>query len=230
MKKHLLQATVRQDVGKRVSALRKQGMIPATVYGKGIKSLSVVMPVDTFRTVYKEAGETGLIELTVEKAVHHVLIHSVQIHPVTSQLLHVEFHQVNLKEKIHAKVAVEQTGESPAAAQKLGVVMTLHDAIEVEALPTDLPEKMIIDISSLAEVGHDITAAHIKLPSGVTLITDPATVLVKVGPLVTKEAEAEVAADAVDASDASAAAEAATAADEKATKENAEAASTSEGK
>ena len=102
---------------------------------------------------------------------------------------------------------LEHTGESPAAAQKIGVVMTLHDSIEVEALPTELPEKLAIDLSGLADVGQDITAAAVTLPSGVTLITDPTTVLVKVGPLVTKEAEAEVAADAAQAAETAASTE-----------------------
>ncbi len=207
MKKHTLSAEPRTQVGKTVKLLRKHGKLPATIYGNGLKSQSVTVDTAAFAIVRKEAGETGLIELSVSGKVHPVLIHSVQVHPVTDSLIHVEFHQVNLKEKIHAKVMLEHTGESPAAAQKLGVVMTLHDSIEVEALPTELPEKLHIDLSGLAEVGQDITAANVALPSGVTLITDSTTVLVKVGPLVTKEAEAEVAADAAQAAEAAASAE-----------------------
>ncbi len=132
MKKHKLTAATRTQFVKTVKVLRKQGQLPGTVYGKALQSISILAKTDEFLSVYKEAGEAGLIELTIDGKVHPVLIHTVQVHAVTGALLHVEFHQVNLKEKIHAKVSVEQTGESPAAAQKLGVVLTIHDAIDVE--------------------------------------------------------------------------------------------------
>ncbi len=208
MKKHLLSAEIRTQLGKTVKLLRKQGKLPATVYGKDMESMSILMATDAFLSVYKEAGEAGLIELTVEKNAYPVLIHGVQVHAVSGAPLHVEFHKVNLKEKIHAKVAVEHTGESAAIEQKLGVLLSINDAIEVTALPTDLPEKLSVDISVLTTVGQDITASDVVLPDGVTLVTDPTTIILKIGALVTKEAEAEVAADVAQA------AEAATAADE----------------
>lgn len=213
MKKHTLNVSVRTQTGKTVKMLRKQGILPGTVYGKDMKSISVQFPTDAFVTLYKEAGETGLVELVVDGKVLPVLVHSVQVHAVTDSLIHVEFHKVNLKEKIHAKVSIEQTGESPASAQKLGVLLVLHDAIEVEALPTDLPEKISVDLTRLTGVGSDITAGSVELPSGVTLISDPTLVLVKIGQLVTKEAEAEVAADAAQAADAAAVVEEAAAQD-----------------
>lgn len=213
MKKHTFNVSVRTQTGKTVKMLRKQGILPGTVYGKDMKSISVQFPTDAFITLYKEAGETGLVELMVDGKVLPVLVHSVQVHAVTDSLIHVEFHKVNLKEKIHAKVSIEQSGESPASAQKLGVLLVLHDAIEVEALPTDLPEKISVDLTRLTDVGSDMTAGSVVLPSGVTLISDPSLVLVKIGQLVTKEAEAEVAADAAQAADAAAVVEASAAQD-----------------
>jgi large subunit ribosomal protein L25 len=196
MKKHTLSAAVRELVGRKVKQLRAENQIPATVYGKGVKSISVTVALDAFEEVYEETGETGLIELAVGKEVRPVLVHMVQVDPVSDALLHVEFHQVDLKEKVHAKVPVEIVGESPAVAQKLGVLLTVLDAIEVEALPTDLPEKIAVDVSVLAEVDQEVKVEQLHVGSSVTVLTDGSLTIVKVGPLVTKEAEAQAAEEA----------------------------------
>ncbi len=92
MKKYSLNATTRDLVGRKVKKLRQQGLLPATVYGKTTKSVSITVNQDEFENVYKEAGETGLVELTVDKDQRPTLIHSVQVHPITRTPLHVEFH------------------------------------------------------------------------------------------------------------------------------------------
>ncbi len=195
MKKHILKAQARTVSGRNVKKLRSQGLLPASVYGKNVKSAMLSVPTDAFGKVYGEAGESGLVELTVDGSVRPVLIHNVQVHPVTAVPLHVEFFQVDLKEKVHANVPLEFTGESPAVAQKQGVVLTILDEIEVEALPTDLPEKITIDTSTLAHVDQEIKVSDLKLPAGVTVLTDQTLTVVKVGSLVTKEAEAEAKAE-----------------------------------
>lgn len=205
MKKHSLAAKKRTVLGRKVKVLRKQGELPATVYGKKIDSISVTINKDAFLSVYKEAGETGLIELAIDKDVRPVLVNTVQIDPVSSDALHVEFHQVDLKEKVHAKVPVDLTGESPAIAQKLGVLLTVIDEIEVEALPTDLPEKIIADVSTLAEVDQELKVSDLTVPSSVTVLTEGELTVVKVGPLVTKEAEAQATEEAAASAEAAAA-------------------------
>ena len=195
MKKYTLTAEVRTLVGRKVKNLRKEGKLPASLYGKHIKSLSLVLSEELFSDVYDKAGETGLIELHVDKEVKPVLVHTVQIDPVSSALLHVELYQVNLKEKVKAKVPVVQVGESPAAAEKLGVLLTLLDEIEVEALPADLPEKIEVDISTLTAVDQEIRVSDLKVPSEVTILSDIEQGVVKVGALVTREAEAEAQAE-----------------------------------
>ena len=148
-----------------------------------------------FLSVYKQAGETGLIELSIDKDVRPVLIHTVQVDPVSDVPLHVEFHQVDLKEKVHAKVPVELVGECPVVAQKLGVLLMVLDEIEVEALPTELPEHITVDVSKLLEVNQELTVEHLSVPAGVAVLTEKGLTVVKVGPLVTKEAEAQAAAE-----------------------------------
>lgn len=206
MKKHSLTATARTQVGRKVKILRKEGKLPATVYGKGIKSASVTIAGDAFAKVYAEAGETGLIELHVDRDTRPVLVHNVQVDPVSNARLHVEFHQVDLKEKVHAKVPVELVGESPAIAQKLGVLLTVLNDIEVEALPAELPEKIEVDVTRLVGVDQEVKVSDITLASGVTVLTDAGLTVVKVGPLVTKEAEAQAVAEEAAAAEAAVAA------------------------
>lgn len=212
MKKYSLTAQTRDIVGRKVKQLRKLGQIPATVYGKNIKSISVAVPVTAFEKVYKEAGETGLVELSVGKDLRPVLVHTLQRNPVSNSLLHIEFHQVDLKEKVRANVPLELVGDAPAVIGKVGVLLTLIDEVEVEALPTDLPEKLTVDVSRLAQVNQEVKVGELKVPSGVILLTDKDQSVVRVGALISKEAEAEAAAEAAAA--AAAAAEAAAAAPE----------------
>lgn len=189
MKKYFLEATMRTITGRKVKQLRKKKLLPGNVYGKKIKSTSVEIPLDTFSKVYAVAGETGIVELKLGSEIRLVLIHNVQVHPVNAVPLHVDFFQVDLKEKIKANVPVEITGTAGAVSQKLGVLLTLSDEIEVEALPTELPEKIVIDVTKLNAVGDTIKVSDVTLPSGVVVVTKGDTEVVKIGSLVTKEAE-----------------------------------------
>ena len=209
MKKYSLIAEPRTIVGRKVKQVRALGKIPATVYGKNVKSVSVTVDSDAFTKVYAAAGETGLVELTVGKEMRPVLVHTLQKDPVSNQLLHIEFHQVDLKEKVHAKVPIELMGDAPAVIGKLGVLLTLLDEVDVEALPMDLPEKLTVDVSILKEVNQEVKVGELTIPTGVTILTDKDQSVVRVGALISKEAEAEAAAEAV--AKAAAAAEAAAA-------------------
>lgn len=196
MSKHTLSGKIRTVVGKKVKTLRAGNELPATVYGKSIKPVTISVTLSDFQKLYSEAGETGLIELTIEKRIHPVLIHAVQLHPVTRAILHLEFHEVDLKEKVHADVPVEYVGEPQAIKDKLGVLLTIIDHIEVEALPTNLPEKITIDITHLAAVDEKITVHDLVVPSDVSVITDGAVIVVKIGAfIVEKEPEPVVPAE-----------------------------------
>jgi large subunit ribosomal protein L25 len=211
MKKYSLKAAKRDVVGRKVKSLRKNGQVPGTVYGKKVASESVAVDAKAFDKLYQEAGETGLVELALDGGMRPVLIHSVQRDPVARDILHVEFHQVDLKEKVHANVPVVLTGEAAAVAQKVGVLLTITNELEVEALPTDLPESIEVDVTKLAAVGEELKVSDIPVPTGVTVVTPADQIVVKVDSLVSKEAEAQAAADAAAA--AAAAAQAAPAAE-----------------
>lgn len=152
-----LKAASRQITGKKVKTLRANGLVPANIFGKDKASQSVQVNLKEFQKIYKVTGETGLIDLQIEgeDKARPVLVSNIDHHPVSDAVLHVDFHQVNLKEKVTATIPVETVGES--AAVKEGNVLVLpYNELEVEALPTDLPEKFVIDISVLQKVGDDI--------------------------------------------------------------------------
>ena len=173
-----LNADKREILGRKVKALRKEGKIPANVFGKKIKSESLVVDKKEFIEVFKHAGETQIIDLGGRP----VLVSNVQINPLTEEFLHIDFRQVDLNEEIKAKVPVVIEGESPAEKQNLGAVVAQIDEIEVEALPTDLPEKIVVDISNLAEVDQAIYVKDLKVGSSVRVLNDGELIVVKVEP------------------------------------------------
>ncbi|MBI4067601.1 50S ribosomal protein L25 [Candidatus Gottesmanbacteria bacterium] len=210
MDKITLSAQKRSVVGKKVRRLRKEGMLPANVYGKKVKSAAVTVSLADFDKVYKKAGETGLIELKVGGEIRPVLIHNIQLDPVKMSPMHADFYQVDLKEKVAANVSIELVGEAPAVAAKTGVLLTLLDEIEVEALPRDLPEKIIVKVDHLSVVDQVVKVSDLMVDKAVKILTPLDREVVKVAPLVSKEAEKMAAEE--EAAKAAAAAEAAAAA------------------
>lgn len=174
----------RKVVGRKVKKLRREGILPANIYGKNIKSLSVQLSLKDFLPVYQKVGETGIVELKVsgEQKLRPVLIHNVQLDPVTDQPLHADFYQVSLVEKITSDIPVEIVGESPAVEQNIGVLIQPLSEVEVEALPTDLPDKFSVDISSLKEIDDAVTVGDLKPPAGVKILTGKKEILAKIEP------------------------------------------------
>ncbi len=188
-----LKVEKRTVLGENVKKLRKTGIFPANIYGKSLKSIAVQAPYADFMAIYKEAGETGVVDVELDGAIHPVLIHNLQKEYMTKTPIHADFYQVDLKKKVKTMVPVDLIGEPKAVVDKLGIAMQTLNEIEVEALPTELPEKIEVNIEHLANVGDQITAADIKAPSGVTILTDAGQVVVKIAELVSKEAEADAA-------------------------------------
>ena len=223
MKRLSLKVEKRSVLGKKVKKLRKEGVLPANIYGKDVKSLSVQVSLKEFDKVYKEMGETGLIDLAVDSEIRPVLIHNVQLDPLNGFPLHADFFQVNLKEKVKAMIPVIPVGTPAAVTDKVGLLLAPLSEVEVEALPEDLPEKIEVNVKHLAVVDEKITVGDLKVQPGVTILTDAGQVVVKIGELVSKEAEELAAQEAAlaEAAKAEAAAEAAPEAPE-APKEEAE--------
>ena len=177
-----LKVEPRTLIGRKVKSLRRQNLVPANIFGSKTKSLSVQVPLDVFSKVSKAAGETNLVYLTVEgeDKPRPVLISAVQLHPVTDVALHVDFHQVDLTQKVTANIPLEFIGTSPAIADLGGVLVQLANEIEVEALPTDLPDKFEIDLGALKELGDSISVKDVKVDTTkIEIKTDPELQLVQ---------------------------------------------------
>ena len=162
MKIHNLKIEKRKVSGRKVKNLRAEGLVPANIFGKSVKSLSIQTKLADFEDTFKEAGETSIIELLLGSEKRAVLISNVQYDPITDKVIHIDFHQVNLKEKTTAQVPVMLVGESPAEKQNLGTAVQYINEIEVEALPMDLPEKFEVDISGLEEVDSAVLVKDLK--------------------------------------------------------------------
>lgn len=167
-------ANKRTIFGRKTKGLRKQGIIPANIFGKKIESLAIELEKSGLLDTMRQAGETGLIHLKIkgDDKTHPVLVSGYAQDPVTDEMLHVDFHEVDLKQKTTATVPLHATGESEAVKGGMVLVMFKNE-IDVEALPTDLPDSIEVDISSLSEVGMNIHARDLKVDrSKVTLMIE----------------------------------------------------------
>lgn len=180
MKRPQLKAEERTILGKKVKKLRREGYLPGNVYGKGLESKALQVKISDFEQLYKEVGETGVIDLSFGEKAKPVLIKNLQKNYATNTLLHVDFYQVNLKQKVKATVPVVLTGEAKAVVEKVGLVLQNVNDVEVEALPDNLPEHIEISVEHLAEIGEQITVADMKAPDGVEILTDPTQTVAKV--------------------------------------------------
>ncbi len=189
-----LKVEKRQIEGKKVKKLRREGILPGNIYGHEFKSTSVQTPLADFKKVFEEAGETTLVDLALGEQTIPVLIHNIHT-DFRNNFLHADFYKVNLKEKVKAMIPIELLGEAKAVIDKIGLLMHVLNELEVEALPTDLPEKIEVDVSPLSQIDEQITVADLKLPPSVEVLSDPSQIVVKVGELVTKEAQAEAEAE-----------------------------------
>lgn len=189
MQKYTIKAQKRTALGRKVKKLRQDGLLPANIFGNKIKSQAVSVGAKEFIKIFSQTGETVLLELDLEGKKLPVLVNNVTYHPVTGNSLHVDFHQVDLKEKVTANVPLEIVGEPPAVKDKIGVLLSNISEIEVEALPQDLPEKIEIDVSMLKAVDEAIKVADLKISGQIKILTDPDQEVVKIAPLVSKEAE-----------------------------------------
>ncbi len=189
MKRLSLKVEERKVLGKKVKKLRREGLLPANIYGKDLKSQAVQVLQKDFDKAFKEVGETQVLDVTLDAISHPVLIKNVQLEPRTGSFLHADFYKVDLKAKIKAMIPLEATGEAKAVADKIGLLLQTLSEVEVEALPTELPEKIEVDVAPLSQLDQQITVADLKLPTGVEILTDSGQVIFKIGELVTKEAE-----------------------------------------
>jgi len=179
-----LKVEKREVFGRKVKNLRKQGTLPANIYGKKIKSLAVQLPKEDFLDVFEEGGEAELLYLRVkgEKEKRPVLVSNVQIHPVSGEVLHVDFQQVDLSQETTVEVPLKFVGESPAVKEGKGMLLELVNEIQLTCLPTNIPREIEVDISVLKEADQQLMVKDLKLPKNVKTEIDPEEAICKIEP------------------------------------------------
>lgn len=158
-----LNATTRQEV-----LADKKDIIPAVMYGSGVENTSLNLKRPEFEHVFAKSGESGLISLKLDDGQEYpVIVKDFQVDPVRQRIIHVDFFKLNMKEKVVAEVALEFIGEAPAVKTHGGIVIQNFNTLEIECLPSDLIQKIDIDLSSLKEIGDAIHVSDVTLPQGV---------------------------------------------------------------
>ena len=178
-----LSTSLRQLTGKSVKQLRDQGKIPAVLYGHQIKTVSLAVDYNTFEQVLKIAGESTLVDLTIDdqKPVK-VLIQDYQTDPLSGQVIHVDFHQIKMDEKLHAKIELKFIGESPAVKEFGGILVKNLHVLSVECLPEDLVHEIEVDLSSLKALNDSIHISNLKVPQGIKTLNVADDIVVLVQP------------------------------------------------
>jgi len=189
-----LKASKREVTGKATRKIRHHGRVPAVLYGQRSDALSLELDTHEFERVFARTGKTQLIDLVVGGGrPHKVLVKEVQVSPRYHTVLHVDLHQVSLRERMQVDVPVVVLGEAePVRAGEADVLQVLQN-IRVECLPTKIPENIEIDVSELAEVDAAIRVSDLHLPEGVAAVTDPDEVIVKLAGRRAAAAEEEAA-------------------------------------
>lgn len=197
MDKLQLKATVRDVKKDKPEKMRKNGQLPAVLYGHKVANLALSINARDFDKILRKAGESTIIDLiTDDGKTHPVLIHEFQRHYLTSVPTHVDFYQVSLTEKLKAKVALEFTGESKAVKQHGGVLVKVLNEVEVECLPADLPHNIIVSLNSLETLQDSIHVKNLTVPAKVKILTSGDELIVKVQP--PRDVEAELAVPVVE--------------------------------
>lgn len=188
MEKIVLHATRRTVIGKQVGALRREGKLPAVIYGHGLAPTPISLDLREATRILGTLTSSSIINVELDGKENATLVREKQKDFIRGSLLHVDFQAVSLTEKIRTKVGIEITGIAPAIKDFNGVMVTGIDDIEVECLPKDLPGRIVVDISGLANIGDGIYLRDIPIPENVEFLAEPDEMIV----LITHPAAEEV--------------------------------------
>jgi len=194
MARRELSVRTREVLGKKVAVLRRAGILPANLYGHGVPSVSLQVESQEFEQTLREAVANEVIDLKIEgeRAARPVVVHHLQRNPLTGGLLHADFYQVSLREKMRADVPLVLVGTSEAVSTYGGVLLTGVEALHIEALPLDIPAQIEVDVSLLTELDAALHVRDLIVPANVTVLVDPDVVVARVAsPRVTEEEVAE---------------------------------------
>ncbi len=178
MEKNILQATRREVTGKKVGVLRREGKLPAVMYGHKFPSTPIVLDLRSATKVLNAVTGSSLVTIVLDGAEHAALVREKQRDYIRNVFTHIDFLVVSLTEKIRASVPVELHGVSPAVKSLNGVIVTGLTTIEVECLPNDLPQRFVVSIAGLENIGDGIYVRDLELPAKVEVLAEPEEMIV----------------------------------------------------
>lgn len=187
MKQTTIQAQPRHIMGRKSKSLRREGFLPAVIYGHGFDSVSVQVSLKDFESIYAEAGESTIIYLNIDGQNYPVIIHDVARDPLNSRPIHADFYKVRLDEKIKAKIHLNFVGESPATKNLGAILVKNMSEIEVEGFPQDLPHQIDVDLSPLIKFGSEIRVKDLPIAANLEIKNDHDAIVVLVQEPISEE-------------------------------------------
>jgi len=190
MEKIVLEATRRDVIGKKVKNLRREGKLPAVLFGHDVESTPIVLDLKETTKILSSVGSSTLVTVDLEGAEHSVLVRERQRDILYRTLLHVDFQAVSMTETVRAQVPIHISDEEAPAVKSYGAMInTGLDVLEIECLPQDLPDRINIDVTSLVEIGDSILVSDIELPEGILVLDDPEGLIVVASSAIAEEEE-----------------------------------------
>jgi len=174
MQKVVLKASKREALGKKVGALRRAGKLPAVLYGHRIESTPIMLEAHEATLRLSHLTSSSLVMIDLDGQEYPALVREKQRDYLKNRLLHVDFQVISMTEKVTTKVGIELTGTAPAVKAFNAVIVTVLNELEIECMPQDLPQRVVIDISGLAEIGAAIHVRDVTISDKVKILDDPA--------------------------------------------------------
>ncbi len=188
----VLEAAKREIRGKHVNAARREGKLPAIIYGRTLdKPISIFLDAHLAGLTLQKVGQTTLIDLNIDGQTIPTLVREKQRDVIYGRLLHIDFLAVSMTETLRANVQIELVGESPAVRDFGAILVAGFEEVEIESLPGDLPEKLVLDVSVLNNIGDSLLVGDLSIPPGVILLTDLDEMVVQVTAPMAAEVEEE---------------------------------------
>ena len=179
MDKITLSATKRDLLGKKVRFLRRQGLTPANIYGRDVKSIPVQIDTTSLKQIIAKAGTSSLVTLSIsgEKKPVSIIMRGIQRDPLTHELLHVDLYQVQMESKIKLEIPIELVGESPAVKDLDGILIQNLSSVDIECLPAHIPYSFEVNIGQLTEIDQALYVRDLARSEAVDVLTDPDKVI-----------------------------------------------------
>jgi large subunit ribosomal protein L25 len=193
MEKFVLNAEKREVIGKKVKALRREGKLPAVIYGNEIEPMPITLETKQVHQILKQVGANTLISIKVGKEEFLSLVRDIQREVIMRDLLHLDFQAVSLEETITTSLPVVMIGEAPAVTELEGLLIVNMDVLQIEAKAKDLPDTISVDVTGLVEIGDQIFVRDLAISGDVKILDDPdSVVIVATAPILMEEIVDEV--------------------------------------